>query len=115
MIEANPESLLIYRELLEHIRTICHEMNRDYAYVLRCTYYESKPKHEIADRIGLYLYEVDHFRNNAIRQIREKLYKAGIIEKYQMKQFRRVKRMRFDLNRSEFYEPTEVRRLCHPM
>ena len=111
MIEANPESLLIYRELLEHLRTICHAMDRDYAFVLRCTYFEPRSNDEIARRLDIYNDQVDQLRHCALRYIREKLYKAGVIEKHPMPQFRKVKRMRFDLNRSEFYEPTEVPRV----
>jgi DNA-directed RNA polymerase specialized sigma subunit len=105
MREANPESLLIYLELLSNVSRICHAMNPVYRHVLHRIYYDEYDTKEIARRNHTSNYEVVRVHDVAIRQIREKLFEAGILEKHRMNQFRTVKRMRLDLNRSEFYEP----------
>lgn len=109
MIEANPESLLIYRELLEHVQKACYEMNRDYAFILRKTYFEPMDPSAIARMIDVWDHQMSILKEAALQKIRIELSKAGFIEWRKTRNKKGRNCYRYFMNRAEYYEPTEAR------
>lgn len=111
MTEANPESLLIYRELWEHITKALAKTNKKAAYFIKKVDCDGASKTELirdCRRLGIRWYMINEYRWLGLRDIREHLVKVGILErrnaKIKMSEKTRVTR-RYTLNRSEFYEP----------
>lgn len=110
MNEANPESLLIYKELLEHIQAECHEMNKKYAFILRKTFYDDEDNLEISYRLGVPTFTISNYRCYALRRIRERLVKAGIIERKTNRINKSAIQMRYILDLSQFWDPHDFHR-----
>lgn len=105
MREANPESLLIYKELVNTIHAICEAMNDQQVWALRNEFYNDVYAYRSL-LYGRHFHAVDFYRAKALRDIREGLVEAGIIERRNTHLDKRSRATRrYVLNRSDFYEP----------
>lgn len=105
-MEANPESLLIYKELLLEITGVIEKMGKRKAYILiqQCCY--DRRSTDLANELGIRWYSVDNQKWSALHRIREHLHSIGIFDKKKRNISEKARaHLRYEMNRAEFFEP----------
>lgn len=106
MKEANPESLLLYKELLLEIAGVIERMGDLKAYILiqKCCY--DRRSTDLANKLGIRWFSVDNQKWSALHRIRDHLYSIGIFDKKKRNISEKSRaRLRYEMNRAEFFEP----------